>query len=538
MSAGVTGAHFIGGLERSSDTVTSTGEGFRSFDPVVDEAFGPTFRDAESAWIAEAASAAASAAEVFRRSSRETRARLLEAIADAIEGLGDQLISCASRETALPVARITGERGRTTGQLRRFAAVVREGSYLRLRIDRARPERTPLPRADLRSMKMALGPVAVFGASNFPLAFSVAGGDTAAALAAGCPVVVKAHPAHPGTSELVGRAIAAAVAQLELPGGVFSLLHGRGLEVGSRLVEEPEITAVAFTGSLKGGRALFDLAAARPHPIPVFAEMGSVNPVLLLPGAFGKGSEALAAQLGNSLTMGVGQFCTNPGLVLAVCEDDESYEAFANALRSELAVKDAGTMLHPGIAATYRSELARRQAKPGLGTGGQGKPGEGGHTAQAVFFEASAQQVADEPDLLEEHFGPATVVIRARSGSEAETIVQQLDGQLTATVHGFDAGSNDDFGPLLDALESRVGRVLFGGMPTGVEVCDAMVHGGPYPATTAASSTSVGTAAIDRFVRPLCWQNAPQSRLPSELRDENGEGLLRLVDGKWSTEPI
>lgn len=540
----VKGSHFIAGEERGSSSLT--GEAFRSFDPLADEAFGPDFRDAELAWVEEAAHAAREAQELFGRSSRETRARLLEAIADAIEALGDELIACASKETALPVARITGERGRTLGQLRRFAAVVREGSYLGMRIDRAQAQRTPLPRPDLRSMKQAIGPVAVFGASNFPLAFSVAGGDTAAALAAGCPVLVKAHPAHPATSELVARGISQAVAQLELPGGVFSLLHGRGVVVGSSLVQQDAIAAVAFTGSLTGGRALFDLASRRPRPIPVYAEMGSVNPVLILPGALEERGEALAEALSASMTMGVGQFCTNPGLLLALCPDDGHYQSFVAAFRAALSTKEAGTMLHPGIASSYRDELARRNEHPGLSgaaRGGQGQAASGQHAVQAAFFEADAELIAREPELLEEHFGPSTLLVRTRSCEEAARIIELLAGELTATVH---AGSREldgeadqggeDVVALIDALEAKVGRILFGGMPTGVEVCDAMVHGGPYPATTAPASTSVGTAAIDRFVRSLCWQNAPQSRLPVELRDENPDGLLRLVDGQWSTD--
>jgi NADP-dependent aldehyde dehydrogenase len=538
----VTGSHYIAGQARPSDSLT--GEDFRSFDPVGDEAFGPSFRDASSAWIDEAAKAAESAAEAFRRSSRETRARLLEAVAEGIETLGDELIETASRETALPIGRITGERGRTVGQLRRFANTVREGSYLGLRIDPAQPDRAPIPRADLRQMKLAIGPVAVFGASNFPLAFSVAGGDTAAALAAGCPVLVKGHPGHPATSELVARAITEAVAKLELPAGIFSLVHGRGVEVGGGLAKHPAVQAVAFTGSLRGGRALFDMAAARPQPIPVYAEMGSVNPVLLLPGALSERGRGLAEGLANSLTMGVGQFCTNPGLVVALTGDDASYSAFANALREQVGAKPAGTMLHPGIAASYSAELGRRRshaALQGEGRGGSGSAAQAQHAAQAAFFEIDALRLADAPELLEEHFGPSTLVVRARSTEEACEVIARVEGQLTATVHGTDTeleGADAGLHGLLDALETKAGRVLFGGMPTGVEVCDAMVHGGPYPATTAVATTSVGTAAIDRFVRPLCWQNAPQSRLPVELRDENPDGLLRLIDGKWSSEAL
>ena len=542
MGPSVTGAHYLAGEARSSQGLSS--ESFQSFDPVSDSAFGPSYRDAPAAWIDEAAEQAAAASEAFRRSPRETRARLLEAIAEGIDALGDELIETASRETALPTARIAGERGRTVDQLRRFAQTLREGSYLGLRIDRAQPERMPLPRADLRQMKMAIGPVVVFGASNFPLAFSVAGGDTAAALAAGCPVIVKGHPGHPATSELVARAITEAVARLELPGGVFSMLHGRGVQVGASLVEHPVVQAVAFTGSLRGGRALFDLASARPQPIPVYAEMGSINPVLMLPGAIAEDGPGLATTLASSLTLGVGQFCTNPGLVITLCDDDASYGVFVDALREQLAQAPAGVMLNPGIAATYASELSARRAHPVLqleGRGGLGPASPALHSARAAFFEIDAPALAEANELLEEHFGPSTLVVRARSAAEARAVVDGFEGQLTATVHANSTELDADdaeLGALLDALESKVGRVLFGGMPTGVEVCDAMVHGGPYPATTAAASTSVGTAAIDRFLRPLCWQNAPQSRLPVELRDANPDALLRLVDGKWSTEPL
>ena len=526
----LTGYHRIAG-ERSA----RGNECFAAHDPATDASLEPSYVDATSAEIDEAMTAAAAAHPDFETRGREVRARLLEAIADGLEGLGDELIERAHLESGLPAGRLTGERGRTCGQLRKFAAAVREGSFLDLRIDPALPERTPLPRADLRRMGRAIGPVLVFGASNFPLAFSVAGGDTASALAAGCPVVVKGHPAHPGTSELVGEVIAACVAQLELPAGVFSLVHGRAHGVGARLVTDPRTRAVAFTGSYRGGKALFDLATARPEPIPVFAEMGSVNPVFLLPGALAREPATIAAGLSGSVCLGAGQFCTNPGLV--VLPHGEGSEAFLTALAEATTGATAQTMLHAGIAEAYRAGQTRLERHPGVETLARSNAEPGANGAVPVTFVTDAEGFTADASLQEEVFGPSTLVIRTAGIEQTLAVARALSGQLTATVHGT-ADDLEAHASLIPALEARVGRLLFGGYPTGVEVSPAMLHGGPFPATTAPATTSVGTAAVSRFLRPVCYQNAPEAVLPPELRDANPDGLLRLVDGAWSRESL
>ncbi len=443
------------------------------------------------------------------------------------------------RETALPRGRLVGERGRTVNQLRMFAAVVRDGGYLDARIDRGDPGRTPAPRPDVRRMLQPLGPVAVFGASNFPLAFSVAGGDTASALAAGCPVVVKGHPAHPGTSELVARAITTAVKRVGLPAGVFSLLHGRSRELGARLVQHAAIKAVGFTGSLAGGRALFDLAAARPQPIPVFAEMGSVNPVFIMPGAMRTRSAAIAAGLGRSVSLGVGQFCTNPGLVFVVGED--GLEAFTASLARTLSQTPVGVMLHEGIWTDYIQRVALQRQLPGVTmiAGGPAVPfpANGSCSVKPVGLLTDLETYNSAPRLLEEVFGPVTVVIKCPDVAALETIAAALPGQLTATVHAEHEEAGDA-ATLARVLGERAGRVIFNGFPTGVEVCHAMHHGGPYPATTDARATSVGSAAIERFLRPVCYQDFPATLLPAELRDENPGGLLRMVDGTCTRDPV
>jgi NADP-dependent aldehyde dehydrogenase len=502
--------------------VLGSGVEFHGIDASGGTPLEPAFRDATPEEIDAAISSASTSG--WERSDREDRAALLEAIADEIEASGDALLERAEAETALPRGRLVGERGRTTGQLRKFAAVVREGSYLDLRIDPAQPERAPLPRADLRSMKRPIGPVAVFGASNFPLAFGVAGGDTAAALAAGCPVVVKAHPAHPGTCEWVARAIGKALASTGAPVGTFSLLQGHGHEVGGALAVDPRIAAVAFTGSHAGGRALFDAAARRDRPIPVYAEMGSVNPVLVLPGALARDPQ-IGETLVASMCLGVGQFCTNPGVILGVAGPE--LERLVESMAATADAVDPGTMLHPGIRRAFEAGAhARRSARRSTRDG-----------AVPAVHAVDAATFVSEAVWGEEHFGPSTVVVAADGPGQLLEVIDTLPGQLTATVHAT-ADDLATFGSAVDALEARVGRVLFGGVPTGVEVSHAMVHGGPYPATTDARSTSVGMAAIDRFLRPFCWQNAPQGRLPVELRDENPDGLLRLIDGTWSREGI
>ncbi|PAW64347.1 MAG: aldehyde dehydrogenase (NADP(+)) [Opitutia bacterium Tous-C1TDCM] len=482
-----------------------------------------TYAEAAPAQVDASVAAAVAAAPVFAAASGAQRAALLEKIADEIVALGAPLLELAHAETALPLPRLEGERGRTAGQFRLFAALVREGSWVDARIDPALPQRQPLPRPDLRRMLRPLGPVAVFGASNFPLAFSVAGGDTASALAAGNPVVVKAHPAHPGTSDLVAGAIARAVAACGLPAGVFAMVHGTTPATSLALVRHPAIEAVGFTGSARAGRALFDAAAARPRPIPVFAEMSSLNPVFLLPAALQERGPALAEGLAGSFTLGVGQFCTKPGLVVGVASP--AWDAFVAALAAKAQSLPAGTMLHAGIAAAFTAGLAELKGVTWLAQGG-------GHVAHIA-----ASDLLAHPELAHEVFGPFTLLVTARDAAEVRAVAAALDGQLTATLHGTDADFADA-ADLFAVLERKAGRVLANGFPTGVEVAPAMHHGGPYPATTDTRFTSVGTAAIFRFARPVCYQNIPEALLPAELKNANPLGLLRLLDGKPTRDPL
>lgn len=507
------------------------GATFRAFNPTTGEFLAPDFHEASLADANGAMDAAATAFQDYRTRPPETRARLLETIAAEIESLGDELIDRAHAETGLPAARLLGERGRTCGQLRLFAQVVREGSWVDARIDPALPDRQPLPRPDIRRMLFGLGPVVVFGSSNFPLAFSVAGGDTASALAAGCPVVVKAHRAHPGTAELVGQAIARAVAAGGLPAGVFSLVHGSGAGVGIALVKHPAATAVGFTGSHAAGMALCEAAAKRPHPIPVFAEMSSLNPVFLLPGALRERGAAIAQGLLASFTLGGGQFCTKPGLIFAVRGAET--DAFLSALSEAVQRSSCATMLTPGIRASFLENrqfvtgaagvtLMAESAAAGAALPTQSAPSAGMTTA--------ANFIA-HPALAREAFGPFTLVIVGENPNELLTAAIALDGQLTATVHGSEADW-ENAKPLLNLLEQKAGRVLLNGFPTGVEVCHAMHHGGPSPATSDARFTSVGTAALLRFCRPICYQNYPDSLLPDPLKRANPLRLLRTIEGQ------
>jgi NADP-dependent aldehyde dehydrogenase len=448
------------------------------------------YTDASIAEIDSAIAAAKAAFPIYRRISDAKRAEFLQAISREIIAIGDELIQTACAESHLPEARITGERGRTTGQIQAFADFISNPAWKKEIHDPAQPDRAPLPKPDLFQTQIPLGPVAVFGASNFPLAFSVAGGDTISALAAGCPVIFKAHPAHPKTGDLVGGAISKAVASCGLPAGVFSLIHGASHAVGSHLVQHPDIQAVGFTGSYRGGKALYDLAVRRPHPIPVYAEMGSVNPVVLLSNKIAENPTALAAGLAGSVCLGVGQFCTNPGLLILQKKD----AFFLELLASELDKLPLGTFLTPGIADAYAagvSNLAQHSKK--LTSRDLPSP--------ALFV---AEAASANREILEEVFGPCTVAILVEDEAELITFIESLDGQLTGTIHGTKVEISEG---LVDALLQKVGRLLFNGFPTGVEVSGAMVHGGPFPATTDSRSTSVGTQAIYRFVRMVCLQN-------------------------------
>ncbi|GAA1904829.1 aldehyde dehydrogenase (NADP(+)) [Nocardioides lentus] len=485
--------------------------------------------------VQTATAAARDASDALRATTPAERAALLEAIATEIEADRAAIIAAAVAESHLPEGRITGEVGRTTGQLRLFAGVVRAGDHLGVRIDPALPERSPLPRPDLRQRMVPLGPVAVFGASNFPLAFSTAGGDTASALAAGCPVVVKGHPAHPETAALVATAVARAVAASGLPAGVFTLLDSRetgtGYEVGEALVADPAITAVGFTGSRAGGLALAAVAARRPAPIPVYAEMSSVNPVVVLPGALtggGEAVEALATAYVGSLTLGAGQFCTNPGLLFL--PTGEAGDAFLAAAARAVGDATGARMLTPGIAQAYGRGVETVGALDGVDVVATGSAA--GDEAPAPALVTAG---ADAPDTaFEEVFGAFGVVVRYDSADDLAPRIEAMEGQLTATVHcdAEDEGDVRAARVLLPALERRVGRILFNGWPTGVEVGHAMVHGGPFPATTDARTTSVGSRAIERFQRPVCYQDVPAALLPDALRDDNPWGLVRRVDGE------
>ena len=500
----------------------------RAFNPTTGEEMDPVFGSGDASQVELACGLATQAFDTYRETSLEARATFLETIATNIEALGDDLIKRASAESGLPIARLQGERGRTVGQLRLFAKVVRDGRWLGATLDSALPERAP-PRPDMRLRKIALGPVAVFGSSNFPLAFSVAGGDTASALAAGCPVVVKAHPAHLGTSEMVGRAVQKAVQDCNLPEGVFSLLVEAGIEMGQALVAHPAIKAVGFTGSRNGGLALCKIAAGRAEPIPVYAEMSSINPMFVLPAALQSRAQEIGRNFVDSLTMGVGQFCTNPGLVIAI--DGPGLETFKAAVTEAVAAKAAGTMLTPRIHEAYLHGVGELAAAHGVSQIGSGLKSAGGCDAQAAVFETTGANFLKSAQLQDEVFGPASLLVVCANADEARAVAEHVTGQLTATLQ-IDAGDYALAGTLLPILERKAGRILANGFPTGVEVSYAMVHGGPFPATSDSRSTSVGTGAIERFLRPVCYQNLPQELLAEALLNGNPLGLWRLVDGE------
>jgi 2,5-dioxopentanoate dehydrogenase len=520
-STDLTGQMIIAG-----SMVRGSGAEIRGFDPSAGTALDPVYRYGDASHVDAACAAAATAFAEYRGLPADRRASFLEAIADNIDAIRDELVARASAETGLPEARLTGEVGRTTGQLRMFAAVVREGSWNAARIDPAQPDRTPLPRPDIRQRSIAVGPVAVFGSSNFPLAFSVAGGDTASALAAGCPVIVKAHDAHPGTSELVGRAVTAAVRAAGLPAGTFSLLYGFGPELGTALVTDPRIKAVGFTGSRSGGTALVAAAAARPEPIPVYAEMSSINPVFLLGGALANRAADIGRGFVASLTMGSGQFCTNPGLVIAV--DGPDLDNFIAAARDALAETAPTAMLTPHIADNYRHGVEALQGEANLIA--RAVANDSPTVCRAALFSTDASTFLASKTLQAEVFGASSLIVRCTDAEDLRNVANHVEGQLTATVHA-DESDLEDARRLLPILELKAGRILFNGWPTGVEVGHAMVHGGPYPATSDSKSTSVGARAIERFLRPVCYQDVPKALLPSAIADGNPERLWRRIDG-------
>lgn len=506
---------------------------FTAVDPVTGEALMPEFREATPGEIDRALAAAEFAFRSYAHTSPQLRAQFLRAIADEIVALGSELLQRASAETALPLARLEGERGRTTSQLRLFADYLEEGSWIEARIDTGDVTRQPIPKPDLRRMLIPLGPVVVFGASNFPLAFSTAGGDTASALAAGCTVVFKAHPAHPGTCELTASALQRAAQRVGLPPGVFSMVHGWSHDVGLALVRHSLTQAVGFTGSLRGGRALCDAAAMRSQPIPVYAEMGSINPVFLLPSAAER-AEVVAQGLAGAITMGVGQFCTNPGVVVGL--RGAAFDRVADLLAERIGGMDAGVMLYPQLAASYSGGVASVKAK-GADTLAVSPAADGPARAHPTLLRVDAARFLADHALRDEMFGPVSMMVVAADAAELERVAIALDGQLTATIHGT-SEELAEHSTLVHILQRKVGRLLFNGYPTGVEVGHAMQHGGPYPAASDSRSTSVGTAAITRFARPICFQNFPEVSLPAALRNENALGIWRLVNGAMSRNAI
>lgn len=521
------GHNYIGGRRSAEGRVQ-----LHSLDASSGEALPGSFLQATESEVDAAANAAAAAYPIYRNLSAEKRARFLDAIADEIDGLGDEFVATVCRETALPVGRIQGERGRTSGQMRLFAKVLRRGDFYGARIDRALPERQPLPRPDLRQYRIALGPVAVFGASNFPLAFSTAGGDTASALAAGCPVVFKAHSGHMATAQWVADAIIRAAERTEMPAGVFNMIYGGG--VGEWLVKHPAIQAVGFTGSLKGGNALSHMAATRPQPIPVFAEMSSINPVILLPEALKVRGEKIAAELTGSVTLGCGQFCTNPGLIIG--QRSPQFSAFLEQFSARMNEQPAQTMLNAEALVSYGHGLNELHEHPGL-THLAGLPQQGDQ-ALPQLFKADVRLLLKGDELLQEEvFGPTTIVIEVEDQAQLSAALHGLRGQLTATLIG-EAQELLDYRWLTELLQEKVGRILLNGYPTGVEVCESMVHGGPYPATSDPRGTSVGTLAIERFLRPVCFQNYPDALLPEALQNANPLGIQRLVGGVSTREPL
>lgn len=510
-------------------------ETFYSYNPAEQRKTSYQFYKATTEEINLAVDKAAAAFQVYRKMSGAEKAVFLTVIAEELSNTGDELIKVCCEETGLPTARLEGERIRTVNQIKMFAALLKEGSWVNARIDTGDPERTPLPKPDIRSMHIPVGPVVVFGASNFPLAFSVAGGDTISAFAAGCPVVVKAHPAHPATSAIIGKLIQTAAKKTNMPDGLFSLLYDNGIDVGIQLVKHPLIKAVGFTGSYKAGKALFDIAVSRTEPIPVYAEMGSTNPVFVLPRAAMERGQEIAAAYAASVTMGIGQFCTNPGLLIYQNQEDH----FQQLLKTAFEKTSGGIMLTPKILDSYNTGVHQHLATNGVEqlAISATSSGSGTNLAVPVLLKTSSHVLMNNPVLSEEIFGPSGTVVLVNSKKEMLSIAEDLSGHLTATVHGTEEDLIEHK-QLLELLEQKAGRLVINGFPTGVEVSHAMVHGGPYPSTTDGRTTSVGTAAIYRFTRPVCYQNLPQQLLPPALQDKNMLNIYRLINGDWSTKDI
>ena len=518
----ITGKNYIG------NTASSNGQNIlRAYNPTNSSMFPEEFNEATSEEVNAAIEKASEAFSVYKAISYEQRATFLEAIADEIMELGDALLERASGESGLPIGRFQGERGRTCNQLKMFAVVLRDGSWLNVNIDTAIPDRAPIPKQDLRKMNIPIGPVAVFGASNFPLAFSTAGGDTASALAAGNPVIVKGHEAHLGTNDMVTQAVLSAAKKTGMPDGVFSMVNG-GIPVAQQVVSHPKVKAVGFTGSLGGGRAIFDLANQRPEPIPVYAEMGSTNPCFLMPNKLEADPKGLGTNFANSVALGVGQFCTSPGLLIGVKSD--ALNQFVETLGETLAAANPATMLNEKIATSYYQHRGALIEQTGVvSIGDDNNPGE--NKGKPLTAKVDGAAFLTNPKLHQEIFGPFTLVVECNSTDEMAEVAKSLEGQLTGTLVADESDITDN-PDVATALSEKVGRILFNGVPTGVEVCHSMQHGGPYPASSDAKTTSVGTAAIDRFVRPISYQSWPDSLLPEPLKNDNPLGIWRVVNGE------
>src|SRR6202046_221494 len=514
-----------------------SGEPFYATDPTNGRPLQPGYIAATPQEVELAALLASEAFTAYGRVPGPERGAFLRKVAAKIESIAGDVVERAGEEPALPQARLQGETARTCAQLRLFAELAEEGSWVAARIDRADPERKPAAKPDIRSMLRPLGPVVVFGASNFPLAFSVAGGDTASALAAGCPVIVKAHSAHPGTSELVGQAVQQAVRQCNLPEGVFSLLFGRGAQIGVALMKHPLVKAGGFTGSRGAGRQLMDTAAARPEPIPFYAEMSSTNPVFILPGALRERAAGIASGLHASFTLGAGQFCTKPGMVFL--PEGTDAPKFVDQLRQSVDESAPFYLLTGGIRSAYQSSVADRKKRHGVSVVAEKSIASNGRElgVGAALFETDGQTFLKDAELEEEIFGPATLLVRHANREQILEAARNFEGHLTATIHGTEEDLRS-FGDLIAILENKAGRLLINGFPTGVEVSHAMVHGGPYPSTSDGRSTSVGSQAIYRFTRLICYQNFPDLALPAELKNENPLHIWRMVDGEMTREAI
>jgi len=526
----ITGKNYIGNQLSNKGKKT-----YKTFNPLLNIENKIIYHEATLEEIELAVSLATQAFNEFSKTSGVKKAAFLNAIADEILLLDEELVQTYCAETGLPEGRARGERGRTIGQLRAFAELVKEGSWVEATIDTALPERMPIPKPDIRKMLVPLGPVVVFGASNFPLAYSTAGGDTAAAFAAGCPVIVKSHPMHAGTGELVASAIINAAKKTEMPNGVFSNLNSSGIEVGIQLVKHPGVKAVGFTGSIKGGRALFDLASQREEPIPVFAEMGSINPVVILPEALKSRGVELAKTYAGSITLGTGQFCTNPGLLLGI--KGEELTSFIQNLSEEIVKIEPSCMLHPNIIGAYENNKKKAISQEGLSVVADYNMDVQTNYARQTVTTVEGKTFLENTTLHQEVFGPFSMVVQCESAEQLKVVVSKLEGQLTGTL----IAENDEasrYADVIDALQNRVGRIIFNGVPTGVEVCPSMQHGGPYPASTDSRFTAVGIHSIKRWVRPFSYQDWPDNLLPEELKNENPLGISRLINNSPSTHKI